>query len=79
MNGSLRQRGPSSWELRVYDGVDPAVGVAGTRRARSGGRAISRLLHNLDREPRASHHLARLGITRVRRRWWTVRRRSGPR
>jgi len=26
MNSSLRQRGPSSWELRVYDGVGPDSG-----------------------------------------------------
>ena len=26
MNGSRRQRGQNSWELRVYDGVDPDTG-----------------------------------------------------
>lgn len=26
MNGSLRQRGENSWELRVYDGVGPVTG-----------------------------------------------------
>jgi hypothetical protein len=24
--GSIRQRGPNSWELRIYQGVDPATG-----------------------------------------------------
>jgi hypothetical protein len=26
VSGSIRQRGPSSWELRVYSGLDPDTG-----------------------------------------------------
>ena len=46
MTGSMRQRGRSSWELRVYQGVDPASG-----RQRSATRTV-----------RGSAHQARLDL-----------------
>lgn len=42
----MRQRGPNSWQLRVYVGLDPTSGKAryATRTASGGVRAVRRAL-----------------------------------